>query len=391
MSDHPYKFERRVSRWARPFGVRPENSTVTVADGQLTATFGPWIVTTGVANVISASTTGPYRPWRVVGPARLSLADRGITFATNAEEGLCLAFERPVTGIDPFGLIKHPTLTVTVDQPRELARALGFHDVVPHIDLARGSFAGVARALRRSLGGSRSVNVAPPTVDIDPPEAEPVTDEQTIESGVGPWFHRRYSIEIVDATLSATELIGAIQADPNVISDTTLAPFVKDEGADGEMQVGDRYTVRTAGPWEGPVEVVDVGQDHIRFTTLDGHMEAGVIDIHATADGDLIRFEIASWARSGDRALHLLYDLVGVAKAVQTEMWVSACERAVECAGGAAGGPVASGCAIGDLEPNDRPRSPAVLVPASPAFVAPPRRLRSSCPESRSGRTRRCV
>ena len=146
---------------------------------------------------------------------------------------------------------------------------------------------------------------------------------------------------IVDATLSATELIGAIQADPNVISDTTLAPFVKDEGVDGEMQVGDRYTVRTAGPWEGPVEVVDVGPDHIRFTTLDGHMEAGVIDIHATADGDLIRFEIESWARSGDRAFHLLYDLVGVAKAVQTEMWVSACERAVECAGGTAGGPVA--------------------------------------------------
>lgn len=41
------------------------------------------------------------------------MTDRGLTFATNGERGLVLSFARPVTGIDPLGLIRHPELTLT--------------------------------------------------------------------------------------------------------------------------------------------------------------------------------------------------------------------------------------------------------------------------------------
>ena len=51
---------------------------------------------------------------KTAGPAHLSLADRGLTFATNGDRGVCLIMREPVSGIDPFGLLRHPNLTVTV-------------------------------------------------------------------------------------------------------------------------------------------------------------------------------------------------------------------------------------------------------------------------------------
>ena len=46
-----------------------------------------------------------------VGP---SLADRGVTFATNSRRGLCVSFVEPVHGIEPTGVLRHPAATVTV-------------------------------------------------------------------------------------------------------------------------------------------------------------------------------------------------------------------------------------------------------------------------------------
>lgn len=60
------------------------------------------------------SITGPYRFVKTAGPAHLSLTDRGLTFATNGDRGVCLAMVEPVRGIDLFGLLPHPNLTLTV-------------------------------------------------------------------------------------------------------------------------------------------------------------------------------------------------------------------------------------------------------------------------------------
>ncbi|MEV6441433.1 hypothetical protein [Amycolatopsis sp. NPDC051716] len=85
--------------------------------------FGPWLVQTPLSNLAGAEATGPYRALRVFG-VRLSLADRGLTFGTTTQGGVCLRFREPVRGIDPWGLLRHPGLTVTVSEPELVAEAI---------------------------------------------------------------------------------------------------------------------------------------------------------------------------------------------------------------------------------------------------------------------------
>lgn len=109
---------------ALPLGVRDSTAQVTVGDGCLDARFGPWHVNTPLWNVVAAQVTGPYAWPKVIGPAHLSLADRGLTFATNADRGVCVQFRDPVRGIDPWGRVLHPSLTLTVAEPDALAELL---------------------------------------------------------------------------------------------------------------------------------------------------------------------------------------------------------------------------------------------------------------------------
>jgi hypothetical protein len=69
---------------------------------------------TPLDNVEGSQVTGPYATLLVIEPARLSIADRGLTSATNARRGLCIRFRQPVQGIEPTGRLRHPALTVTV-------------------------------------------------------------------------------------------------------------------------------------------------------------------------------------------------------------------------------------------------------------------------------------
>lgn len=124
MADFEFRFDPTYRRWAAPFGVRPSNAVVHVTDEQMDARFGPWRVRTPLANVAGTERSGPYTLARTAGPAHLSMADRGITFATNGDAGLCIRFHEPVTGIDPFRVIRHPGLTVTVADLDGLEAAL---------------------------------------------------------------------------------------------------------------------------------------------------------------------------------------------------------------------------------------------------------------------------
>lgn len=107
-------------------GVRPGAAWVEIdpAAGRLEARLGPWVVQTDLDNVESAEVSGPYATIKTIGPAHLSFADRGLTFATNNRRGVCLRFRTPVRGIDPFGVLRHPGLTVTVADPIGLVHAL---------------------------------------------------------------------------------------------------------------------------------------------------------------------------------------------------------------------------------------------------------------------------
>jgi hypothetical protein len=121
------RFEFAVApSWRLPLrliGVTPERAFVLVENGRLAVRFGPWLLRTPLSNVLDATLTGPYAAWKAFG-ARLSLADRGVTFGTNAERGVCVRFRSPVPALLPGALLTHPGATLTIADPEELVKAL---------------------------------------------------------------------------------------------------------------------------------------------------------------------------------------------------------------------------------------------------------------------------
>jgi len=192
--------------------------------------------------------------------------------------------------------------------------------------------------MRRSEGpGSVPTDVPPPL-----PPGTDRSDLQAVEDGVGPLMHRCYVANVREAELTAGELIGAFASRPNRAAPTALASFVKLRGDEDELHVGDEFTVRMPGPWDGPVRAVEVAPTHFSFVTLDGHLEAGRIRFTARdlAPGRL-EVRIEAWARGGDRLSNFLFDRLRVNKEVQLHMWTSVLERLTRLSGGRRDGPIA--------------------------------------------------
>jgi uncharacterized protein (UPF0548 family) len=169
-----------------------------------------------------------------------------------------------------------------------------------------------------------------------PAEAPPVLPEgvdakglQGIEDGVGPLVHRTYTTRIVGSPFTDEQLMRRITEDLDCMAPSEFATFQKTEGDEGSLAPGDAYVVRMPGPWDGPVRVVEVGATSFRLATLRGHLEAGQIEFRVDSDYRSLRFEIESWARSGDRLSDLLYTHLRLSKEVQVHMWTSVLGRVV--------------------------------------------------------------
>jgi hypothetical protein len=173
-------------------------------------------------------------------------------------------------------------------------------------------------------------NDAPPPL----PEGSMDDEAQRVVDGVGPLFHRRYQADISGASLSPEELMARLHADPDTAAPSEFATFKKVSGKEGGMWPGDEYIVRMPGPWDGPVRVVEVSERSFRLMTLAGHLEAGQIAFRVEGGDERIRFEIESWARSGDRLSDLLYDRMRMSKEIQLHMWISFLERVIRISGG---------------------------------------------------------
>jgi hypothetical protein len=117
-----YAIDLKLAPFWAAFGVRPWHDGVTLTeDGRFVATFGFLRVDTPRSNVDGAHVTTSYRWWTAAG-ARLSFADDGLTFGTNATAGVCVHFRDKV----PSRLRRsgHSALTVTVADTEGLAEAL---------------------------------------------------------------------------------------------------------------------------------------------------------------------------------------------------------------------------------------------------------------------------
>jgi Domain of unknown function (DUF1990) len=180
---------------------------------------------------------------------------------------------------------------------------------------------------RRDEEGTRQDNGPPIATDAGP-------GLQATEDGVGPLFHRRYGVRIEGSSLTPKQLIDDIARNPNRAAPIEVAFFRKTAGDANDLQPGDEFLVRMPGPWDGPVRVIDRSPESFRLVTLAGHLEAGQIEFRARNEDSAIRFEIESWARSGDRLSELLFDRVPLIKEMQLHMWTHFCERVGRLAGG---------------------------------------------------------
>lgn len=119
----PFEFEPRYRRILWLLGVTPARSGVAIGNGSLRVRFGLWRVRTDVGNIRCAEETGPYQALRAIGP-HISLADHGLSFGSTTRGGVCLLFHDPLPGRETLGLVKHPGLTVTVEDPKGLIEAI---------------------------------------------------------------------------------------------------------------------------------------------------------------------------------------------------------------------------------------------------------------------------
>lgn len=123
VSTFDFAFDPGAAPLLWPLGIRTETARATVGGGWLDVRFGRWHLATPVANISGTAISGPYSPLKAIG-VRMSFSDRGLTFGSTADRGLCITFFEPVAGFSPFSWPRHPNLTVTVEDPAGLARAL---------------------------------------------------------------------------------------------------------------------------------------------------------------------------------------------------------------------------------------------------------------------------
>lgn len=127
MSVHRFAFDPAYRLPGLLFGVTPATARVEVDAGELRVRFGPWRLRTTLDNVAECQVSDGYSWLKTAGPAHLSFADRGVTFATCHGPGLCVAFHEPVPAIDWVGRIRHPAATMTVEDPERLRAELEDH------------------------------------------------------------------------------------------------------------------------------------------------------------------------------------------------------------------------------------------------------------------------
>ncbi len=119
-----FAIDPAYARVLRLFGVHQDTAWVEVGPRELRVRFGFWRFATPVSNIDRTCVTGPYASaWRAIGP-HVSLVDRGLSFGTNLERGVCVLFTEPVPGRETLGVLRHPGLTVTVADVDGLVAAI---------------------------------------------------------------------------------------------------------------------------------------------------------------------------------------------------------------------------------------------------------------------------
>jgi hypothetical protein len=129
IDEFDFRFDPRFRPLLLAGGVTPATARVQLTPDRLIAQFGFWRLETPLANVAGAELSGPYKWYRAIG-VRLSLADRGLTFGSTTEGGVCVRFHEPVGGVLPIPGVKHPGATLTIVDRDRFINALRARGIV---------------------------------------------------------------------------------------------------------------------------------------------------------------------------------------------------------------------------------------------------------------------
>jgi hypothetical protein len=145
--------------------------------------------------------------------------------------------------------------------------------------------------------------------------------------------HRRLWAECEGPQLPATRLLDIIAADPNVVMPTEVLQFHKASGDPGRLAVGDRYLIRMAGPWDGPVSIATRDKNRVRLESCPGNPQQGHIDFVVEDDGERLRIEIASRYQSASRAFRVLTRSLPLVERMEVHAGGHILEMAAQLAG----------------------------------------------------------
>lgn len=120
MTRYLFHFDTRYRKPLALVGINPHTAYVDVDDEKIRARFGYLRVSTPLSNVKCICLTGPYSAIKAIG-TRGSFADWGLTMGSSTRGGVCLAFTEPIKGLDPTGKLRHPGLTLTLENPEWFA------------------------------------------------------------------------------------------------------------------------------------------------------------------------------------------------------------------------------------------------------------------------------
>lgn len=158
--------------------------------------------------------------------------------------------------------------------------------------------------------------------------------------GHGALVRRRFSMRIVEPAISAEQLATIISSDPNLASPWEVLRWELPSGEPRRLRPGDEVLIRMAGPWNGPLRVVERESHRLRLRTLPGHALVGELELRVTEDERGMLAEIELWERPGSRVLAVLRDRIGVTTRMQTHTWTEFLQRTRAISGGRSEGSV---------------------------------------------------
>lgn len=113
MQRFEFAFDKRFLPGLVLIGVTPFTAHAELSEAGLSVRFGLWKLETELSNITCFTVTEDYTWYKAIG-ARGSFVDRGLTFGTNSERGVCVKFAKPIPALVPGDVMPHPGLTMTL-------------------------------------------------------------------------------------------------------------------------------------------------------------------------------------------------------------------------------------------------------------------------------------